>query len=396
MKVAYIDCFSGLSGDIFIGMMIDAGLPLQLLKQTLAELPVKGYTISTRRVMKGAIRCTKFDVQIKRHDHEHRKARKILNMIQKSGLPMRTRSYAVSVFTRLAEIEAEIHGVEPADVEFHEVGAIDSIVDVVGACAGLEIMGIEKLYCSRIPFCSGVIHGAHGLLPSPGPAAVNLLKGFPLVGVDVDEEIVTPTGAAILAALVDRPGTFPPMTLEAVGYGAGTKTIQGRPNFSRILIGTPADQATADVVFVLETNLDDATGESIGYVTERLLKAGALDVYTTSIQMKKSRPAVQLSVIAGHKHLADLEAMILRETTAFGLRRYPVERTKLDRRIETVRTRYGDVRVKVGRLGGSPIKVSPEFEDTRRIAERRNLPLKAVSDAAVEAFDRPKPRRRKR
>jgi uncharacterized protein (TIGR00299 family) protein len=389
VKVAYVDCFSGLSGDIFIGAMLDAGLPLALLRRTLAALPVKNYALASRRVMKGSVRCTKFDVRIRasRHGHAHRHARDILRMIRTSELPPWTCARALEVFTRLAEIEGRIHGVEPAHVEFHELGAVDSIVDVVGACAALEIFGIRKVYCSRVPFAGGVIHGAHGLLPSPGPAAVGLLKGFPLTPVDVQDEIVTPTGAALLSALVERPGHFPPMTLEAVGYGAGAKEIPGRPNFSRILIGEAAEGPTADVALMLETNLDDATGQTVGYAFERLLEAGATDVFTTPVQMKKNRPGVRLSVLARPEQVAALERILLRETSAFGVRRYLVERTKLDRRIETVSTRYGKIRVKVGSLDGAVLKAGPEYEDVRRAAARHNVPLRTVADAAVRAFE---------
>lgn len=386
MKVAYLDCFSGLSGDITIGMLLDAGLKLADLKRVLARLPVRGYRLTARKILKGSVRCTKFDVHIPHtHHHEHRRARDILSMIRRSALPRLTRDRAQEVFTRLAHIEGKIHGVPAARVEFHEVGAVDAIVDVVGSCAGLELLGIEEVYCSPIPFASGVIHAAHGALPSPGPAAVGLLTGFPMAPVDVTDEIVTPTGAAILSALVRTPGRFPAMTLEAIGYGAGTKEFPGRPNFSRILIGQSAGGAESDLVWVLETNLDDVTGKTLGYAQERLLSAGALDVFTAPIQMKKGRPGVTLSVLAPPERLEALEEIILRETPAFGLRRRPAERRKLAREIRTVRTPFGPVRVKVGYLDGRAIKAEPEYEDARKLAARKGVTLESVIAAAKKS-----------
>lgn len=395
MRIAYVDCFSGLSGDMFLGALLDAGLPMTHLQRGLKGLRLSGWRLAAKRVQKGAVRCTRLEVHTGHHDHHHhRPVKEIFKMLERSDLSTRVKGDAMAIFTRLAEVEGNVHNVPPGEVEFHEVGSVDSIVDVVGACLGLEIMDVDKLHCSRIPVSHGVIHGAHGVLPNPGPAAMALLKGFPLVPADVDRELLTPTGAAILATLVEQPGVFPAMTLEAVGYGAGHADLPQRPNFARVLIGEAVRKGSSDVAWLIETNLDDTSGQRIGYAMEQLFAAGALDVWTSPITMKKSRPGVKFSVLADPEHVADLEAIILRETAAFGVRRSLMERTKLDREVVKAKTRYGEIRVKIGRLNGSVVQVSPEYDDVRAAAASKNVPFQAVSDEAVRAVDLPRGRKR--
>lgn len=422
MKIAYIDLFCGLSGDITLGALVDAGLPLADLKRGLAKLPLKGYSISSRRVMKHAVAATKVDVTIagqrqKPHSHEHHhhdhdhdhghshghdhdhnhphdhdhghshtSLKEILALIKRSGLPAAVKETASDCFLRLGKVEGAIHGVPAMKVRFHEVGAVDSIVDIVGACLGFHLLGIEELYCSRVPIAHGEIQTRHGRLPNPGPAAMGLLHGFPLVPVDIDREILTPTGAALLATFVRRPGVFPEMTLRSIGWGAGEWDLPQRANVARILIGDQAAPEQSDSVFLIETNLDNAPGELVGYLFDKLLAAGAADVYTTPIQMKKSRPGVKVSVLVAPSKRAAIEELLLRETPTFGVRRTLMERSKLDRTETRVSTRYGEIRLKIGTLDGETLKASPEYEDCRAAAEKHGVALSRVADAAREAW----------
>lgn len=418
MKIAYLDLFCGLSGDITLGALVDAGLPLAELKRGLARLKVKGYSISSRRVMKHAISATKVDVTIAgqrqkphshehhphdhdhnhdhghghSHDHDHGKGhshtslKEILALIRKSSLPGKVQETATDCFLRLGKVEGAIHGIDPQKVSFHEVGAVDSIVDVVGSCLGFHLMGIEEVYCSRVPIAHGEIQTRHGRLPNPGPAAMGLLRGFPLVPVDIDREILTPTGAALLATFVREPGRFPDMTLTAIGWGAGEWDLPQRANVARILVGDKVSSDESDTIALIETNLDNASGELVGYLFEKLFAAGAVDVYTTAIQMKKSRPGVKISVLAAPSRRAAVEDVLLRETPTFGVRRVLMERSKLGRREAKVPTRFGDIRVKVGLIDGEELKASPEYEDCRAAAEKHGVPLARVVEAAREAY----------
>jgi uncharacterized protein (TIGR00299 family) protein len=336
--------------------------------------------------MKGCIAATKVDVRIDHHHHHHHTPLKaILGLIRKSGLPAPVKERASRVFTTLGRAEGKIHGMDPLKVAFHEVGAVDSIVDIVGSCLGLHLLGIERLHCSKVPVARGEIRTHHGVLPNPGPATMALLPGFPLAPVDLDREIVTPTGAALLASLVEDPGRLPEMTLETEAYGAGDWDLPERPNVVRLLVGRAASPEESDLVYLVETNLDDTPGEVVGYLFEKLFAAGALDVYTTPIQMKKSRPATKLSALVPPSARARVEEEILRETPTFGVRRTLLERSKLARREFTVKTRYGPVRCKAGALGGEEIKVSPEYEDVRAAAKKHGVTLARAAEAAMEA-----------
>ncbi len=385
MKIAYLDLFCGLSGDMTLGALVDAGLPLAALKRGLAKLDLHGYALRARRVLKGAVAATKVDVQV-RHGHghhHHTPLRDILKLLKRSGLPAAVKSSAEEVFVRLGKAEGRIHGMDPLKVEFHEVGAVDSIVDIVGACLGLHLLGIGRLHCSRVPVTRGEIRMQHGTLPNPGPATLELLKGFPLVPLDLDREVVTPTGAALLAALAHDPGQFPDMTLEATGYGAGDWDLPERPNIVRLLIGQAVAAEEVDAVYLVETNLDNVSGELVGYVFEKLFEAGALDVYSTPVQMKKSRPGLKLSVVAPPSRRKAVEEVLLRETPTFGVRRVLMDRTKLDRRMVEVETPYGPVAVKEGLAGGKVLKASPEYESAKQAAERHGVPLAKVLKAAA-------------
>ena len=390
MKIAYLDLFSGISGDMTLGALVDAGVPAADLKRGLARLPLKGYELRSRHVMKGALAATKVDVRIKGaapgNHHGHTPLRKILGLLRKSGLPPAVRQSAEEVFVRLGRAEGRIHRKDPLDVEFHEVGSVDSIVDIVGSCLGFHLLDVEEVYCSKVPVSRGTIRCRHGVIPNPGPATLELLRGFPLTPLEVDREVVTPTGAALLSALVKEPGRFPEMTLETAGTGAGEMDLPGRANILRLLVGHAAPAEESDTVVLVETNLDNASGELVGYLYERLFAAGAADVYTTAIQMKKSRPAIKLSVLVPPSRREAVEAVLLRETPTFGVRRTLMERTKLRRREVTVKTRFGPIRCKVGTLDGDVIKAAPEYEDVRAAAARHRAPLARVIEASLAAY----------
>jgi uncharacterized protein (TIGR00299 family) protein len=374
-KIAYLDCFSGISGDMLLGALVDAGLPLDDLRGELAKLDLRGYQIETQRTKRGAIAATKLTVRLEEAAQPHRRLPDIEALIAGSGLAERDKQPAIDVFRRLAAAEARIHGVEPSEIHFHEVGAVDAIVDVVGAVAGLRLLGIDQLYCSALPIGSGFVDSSHGQLPIPAPATLQLLAdaGAPLTATpDADMELVTPTGAAIVATLArfDRPA----MTLGAIGYGAGSRAVEGRPNVLRIWLGETVSDHTGTVVLI-ETNVDDMSPELLGYAQERLFAAGAVDVWFTPIQMKKNRPGVLLSAICPRDLEADVTAVVLRETSTLGVRVRPVDRHEAQREQFDFESSLGPASVKVKRLPGLTPIASPEFEVCAEIARTRNMPL---------------------
>lgn len=398
MKVAYLDAFSGLSGDMTVGALLDCGLDVAALERELAKLDVRGYRVRRETRERSGIRATKFVVEIdddhspRRHSHGHshgerfhRSFRDIRELIRQSALAPRVCELALQVFVRLAEAEGKVHGVEPDDVAFHEVGAIDSIVDIVGAAWGIDALGIEELVVSPLPLGSGMVRSAHGPLPVPGPATAELLRGFPVRIGDGEGELVTPTGAAIVAALA-RPGTMPEIVrIERVGYGAGERELADRPNLLRVLVGERATAIGVDSLLVLETNLDDFNPELYGHVMDRLFAEGARDVFLTPIHMKKNRPGMLLSVLADYERRERLVATLFSETSTLGVRVSPVERLRIERETREVETRFGRVRVKLGRDPGGHVNVSPEYEDCRRIAVASGAPLKIVYQEAAAA-----------
>lgn len=388
MRTAFFDCFSGASGDMILGALVDAGASVGKIASELKKLPLRGFSVSARRVMKGPIGATKFTVRVTGHGHSHHhtRAADILKMIRKSRLENGVKENAVAIFTRLARAEGKVHRISPARVEFHEVGAVDSIVDIVGACIALSLLGIRRLRCSRFPVTHGSVRTQHGDFPIPGPATLELLKGWPVTSLDIDRELVTPTGAAILTTLAEKSPQAPEMILEKTGYGAGDFDLGDRPNVLRVLVGESAVSERSDLIWVLETNLDNVSGETVGYVMDRLMNEGALDVYATPITMKKSRPAVKLSVLVSESARKKIEHRMFEELPTLGIRRMQMERSKLERRQETVRTPYGKVSVKVASLNGGVLHVSPEYDDCRRLALRSRVPLETVSRSAEERY----------
>ena len=414
MKVGYFDCFSGAAGDMIVGACLDAGASVEGLRCELAKLRLGGIELRIEKVLKHGISATAFvpicgGVAVdaegghshgKADDHAHhvglagghhgvhRRLPDIVDLIHNAGLSPGAAERAIGVFRRLAGAEACVHGTTEDDIHFHEVGAADAIMDIVGACVALELLGVEKVYCSPVTVGGGTVRCAHGVLPVPAPATVELLKGcdVEIAPSDVRSELLTPTGAAILTHVAESFGSMPAMNIERVGYGAGQRDYEGQPNVLRLLVGeTSRGEQHSDHVCVLQTNIDDATAELIGHVTELLLEAGALDVYCEAIVMKKNRPGTLLSVICRPGDAGALERMIFRETTTFGIRRQLCGRSVLDRCIRTVETVFGSIAVKLGYLDGELLSCSPEFADCREAAARHKVPVKTVVAAALAA-----------
>jgi pyridinium-3,5-bisthiocarboxylic acid mononucleotide nickel chelatase len=372
MKILYFDCFAGVAGDMTLAALLELGLPLEVLREGLAALPFSGYTLSSSRVDRHGIAGTCFKVTLTAEDQPHRHYSGIAAMIDKAPLKPRVREISQRIFRRLAEAEASVHGVSLERVHFHEVGAVDSIVDIVGTAIGLDYLGVDKVYASALPFGRGFVHTAHGLLPVPAPATAFLMQGIPLSGDIGEGERVTQTGAAIVATLSEGFGAPPAMRPELIGYGAGEKDFPELPNLLRLVLGkAEQEKPQEEEVLIIETHLDDMNPEIFGFLMERLLEAGALDVAFSPLQMKKNRPATRLTVIAHSVQLEQISAIILSESTAIGLRYYPVRRITLSRSVELRETSLGPVQVKL--LEGG--RVAPEFESCRRIAIARGLPL---------------------
>ncbi len=390
MRIAYFDCFSGASGDMILGALVDAGLPLAGLVRELAALPVDGYQLSQRRVSRAGISGTKVDVTLSAAAQPQRALADLLDILGRSSLPAADRDAAARIFRALAEAEAQVHGVPVEQVHFHEVGAVDAIVDVVGAVVGLRLLGVEQVFVSALPLGGGTARAAHGRIPVPAPATLALLGAVsaPLrdgAG-EPQMELVTPTGAAILTTT----GRFgrPSMRLQAWGNGAGGRDLPDRPNMLRVLLGDIDETVASRTMVLAETNIDDMTGEAFGYAMERLLAAGAADVWFSAIQMKKNRPAVTLSVLCRPELEAAIVAVLLRETSTLGVRVQEVRRYEAGREQLTVNTSLGDVRVKVRHLPGSPPRVAPEFDDCRALALASGRPLMEVIERVTAEASR--------
>lgn len=386
MKIAYFDCIAGASGDMLLGSLLDAGLPEETLRQQLALLHLDDFELQVRRVEKNGFSALKVDVLVN-DDVSARHLPEIEAIVQGSDLPAAIKDQASAIFRRLGEVEAGIHGVTLEQVHLHELGGVDTIVDVVGVLAGLAALGVERVVVSPLPLGRGFVKGAHGAIPLPAPATVALLKGAPVVGSEIEKELVTPTGAALLTSLAAEFGPLPAMTLEAVGYGAGGRDLP-IPNVLRLLLGQQAapNSATTETLTLLETNIDDLNPETYDYVMGRLFEAGALDVFLAPIQMKKNRPATLLHVLCRPAQVNKLMAILFAETSTLGVRQQTVLRHCLARSSQTVQTPYGPVRVKVASWAKSHSKAAPEYEDCRRLAEINDVPLREVYLAALQAI----------
>lgn len=382
MSVLYLDCFAGISGNMLLGALIDAGLPEERLRKMLAKLPVSGYELMVKRVEKQGISAVYVDVRVTKHQH-HRHLPDILQIIETADLPQSVKDNSKKVFMRLAEAEAKVHNTTLEDIHFHEVGAVDAIVDVVGTVFGLYELGVEAIYTSKLHVGSGFVQCNHGMMPVPAPATAELLCGIPYYSGDIRRELVTPTGAAVLAALGTGFGGMPEQFIcRHVGYGAGTWDIE-IPNVLRMVVGE-LGQKEAELL-VVEANIDDMNPQHYAYAMDRLFAAGALDVWLTPIVMKKGRPATTLSVLVSGKLVQAVTDILFAETTTIGVRHYPVERTVASRATALVDTQWGGVRIKISKHQGRICNFSPEFDDCLRLAKEHGVPLKAVRQAATHA-----------
>ncbi|MBI5809755.1 MAG: nickel pincer cofactor biosynthesis protein LarC [Deltaproteobacteria bacterium] len=389
MKILYIDAPMGISGDMFLGAMIDMGVPFKAILRELKKLNVGNITIDVRKEVRHSIIGTAFRVRLKEARH-HRTFREIRAIIKKSGLSPAVKGLSIRIFGIIAEAEGKVHGISADKVHFHEVGAMDSIIDIVGASTAFTSLSVDRVVTGPIPLGGGWTDTMHGRLPIPAPATLEILKGVPVASSNVPFELTTPTGAAIVKAITDEFGPIPDMAVQEAGYGAGKKDFKEAANVLRVIIGKAeaphAAAAAAERLCIMETNIDDMNPQIAGYLMERLLKAGALDAFFTPVQMKKSRPGVLLTVLTSEEKKKNLLDIILDESTSIGVRTYPVERHCLERRMENVKTGYGVLRVKVSLREGLVVNVQPEYEDCRTIAGKKKIPLKMVMDAAKAAL----------
>ena len=444
MRIAYLECFSGISGDMFLGALVDAGVSPQLLQDRVAALGL-GAKLEISRVMRSGISATKVDVWIDgekdmpreeywakqeasqshdhhdhghghdhdhvhlqehhhshgessragapaphKHEHSHRGLTEIRKIISAAQISESAKKTAISIFEALGSAEAKIHDVPVETIHFHEVGAVDAIVDIVCAAVGVEALAVDEIVCSSLNVGGGTVKCAHGTFPVPAPATVELLKDAPVYSANVQAELVTPTGAAIVKTLAKRFSAFPEMKVEKSAYGAGSRDFPGHPNVLRIVIGEVAAKMTAktqsDTISVLEANLDDLNPQVFGYVMDRLLDEGALDVFGVPVQMKKSRPGTLLTVLCKPEDEDKLTQLVFSETTTLGIRRREESRQALARRWESVRTEWGEVRIKIASMNGTVTNYAPEYEDCRRIAAEHHVPLKTVMQEASRAY----------
>ena len=392
MTVAYLDCIAGASGDMLLGALIDAGVSEAELRARLAELHLPGFELAVRRVQKAGIGALQVEVRVTDHATE-RHVPAIIALVEASAVPAAIKRRAVAIFRRLGEVEAAIHGTSLERVHLHELGGIDTIVDVVGVLTGFELLGVARVVCSPLPLARGFVDSAHGRLPLPAPATVALLEGTPVTGAEVEGELVTPTGAALVTELAADFGALPDMKVRATGYGAG-RAERAIPNVVRLLVGDDASAGAAgsptgvpasEQLFVVETNIDDMNPELYDYVSARLFAAGALEVFTQPVAMKKNRPATLLSVLCRPSERAAVRHLLFRETTTIGVREHPVQRYALARETCRVATAHGEIRVKAVRGAGVEPRWSPEYDDCRRAAEATGAPLQAVYQAAQAA-----------
>ena len=421
MKTLYLDLFSGIAGDMFIAALLDLGVDARQFERELKKLKLDGYHLHISRQQKSAIVGVKFDVHLapepdhehahdhghQHHEHEHhhdhshddsRNFSEIKQIISRSKLSAWVKQKSIAVFQRIAEAEGKIHGLPPGEVHFHEVGAVDSIVDIVGAAIALELLGKPRVFASPVVEGTGWIRCAHGRFPVPAPATLAILgaRGIGLTQCEEPHELVTPTGAALLAEFVERFGAMENLVAEKIGFGLGTRDNKTRPNVLRAVLGKGIKKTSniqhrtsniqshdweTDRVAVLETNLDDCAGEILGHFVETALAAGALDVFHTPVQMKKNRPGVLLTVLCAETDVDKFSELMLRETTAFGVRKTIAERRKLRREFAEVKTAFGEVTVKIGRLGGKVVQAAPEFESAKKLAAQKKVPLKQIYEA---------------
>ncbi len=385
MKAAYFDCFSGASGDMILGALMDAGLGAEVLKAEISKLGLTHFDLQVKAVTKRGMRGSQAIVIIDEDHHRHaRHLHHIEDMIQGSDLSENVKSGSIKIFTRMAEAEARVHGTTIEKIHFHEVGAMDAIIDVVGAVAGFAALGIERIFCSPLHLGTGTVECAHGTLPVPAPATAELVKGKPVYSTGVQGELLTPTGAAILTTLASDFGSMPPLNVETIGYGAGFSDPP-IPNLLRVMIGQYREGVGdyfLERVAVIETNIDDMNPQMYDYILEKLLQMGALDVLLFPVQMKKNRPGTQVKVICHLGLIGDVSEFLIRETTSIGIRWRAESRIRADRSVEELETKFGTLQFKIARMNGKIVNVAPEYDDCKRLALEKNISLKQVMEAA--------------
>jgi uncharacterized protein (TIGR00299 family) protein len=381
MRIAYFDCFSGASGDMILGSLIDAGLSPQGLKEELKKISIPGVRLNVKKVLKGGISATQVIVTGEKGVKPHRNLNELLKIIERSHLDPEVKKESKEVFQRIASVEAKIHRRPVEEIHFHELGGLDSIVDIVGSIWGFQQMGIDKLYVSKVNVGGGFVECEHGLLPVPAPATLALMKGKPICSTGVETELLTPTGAALLTYLGSHFGQMPPIKVEKIGYGAGRDDLP-HPNVLRLMIGTPASNSGMETVAVVETNIDDMNPQFYDYAMERLFEMGVQEVFLTPILMKKNRPATLLTIICPSEKLSSVSGFLLQETTTIGLRWHEEKRNRADRQIVPLQTKYGRIRFKLARWEGRIVNLSPEYEDCKRLALKKGVPLKEVFEEA--------------
>jgi uncharacterized protein (TIGR00299 family) protein len=378
MKIAYLDCFSGISGDMFLGALLDMGLPFEELEKTISSLPLDGYSLGCKKEMKNGLSATQFEVAVDEGRHQHRNLSDIEKIITSGQLEENVKERSLRIFRSIAEVEGEIHNHPPEKVHFHEVGAVDSIIDIAGAVFGVDYLGIDKFYASRIPLGSGFIKSGHGTIPVPAPATLALLKNVPVYNAGIDNELVTPTGAALLKEFVKSFEGLPPMVVRNTGYGAGTRDLPDRPNLLRIITGDIQKGGLSDTVAILEANIDDSNPEWLGYIMEKLFKEGALDVSYTLAYMKKNRPGIKIEIIAPPDLKDHLMDILFRESTTIGIRYRYSHRKTLIRESIKIDSPWGEISAKKIIHPDDSIFIQPEYEACKKIAEEQGVPLKEI------------------
>ena len=390
MRIAYFDCFSGASGDMILGSLIDVGLSPRRLREELKKLRISTIDLKAKKVLRAGLAATRVIVEGKNEKRSHRNLKEILRIVERSGVEADVKEKSREIFKRIASVEGKIHGTPMGEIHFHELGGLDSIVDIVGSVWGIRQLGIEEIYVSKVNVGGGFVKCEHGILPVPAPATLSLMEGKPIYSSGVERELFTPTGAAILTSLGSGFGPMPPINVERVGHGAGRDDLP-HPNLLRLIVGTSVSTSGRERVVVIETNIDDMNPQFYDYVIEGLLGMKVLEVFITPILMKKNRPGHLLTVICPSEKLAAVTEFLLRETTTIGLRWHEEERAKTDREIIPRQTKYGKIRFKLARWEGKVVNFSPEYEDCKRLALEKGVPLKEIFEEArkeVAAFQK--------
>jgi uncharacterized protein (TIGR00299 family) protein len=392
MKTAYFDCFSGAGGDMIAGAMLDAGINEDLLHQQLSTLNIKGLEIKISHTTRCGIKAVRFEPTAP-PQHDHRHLGDIVQIIKNSGISDAAKERSIGIFKKLAAAEAHVHGTDTHSVHFHEVGAVDSIADIVSSCVGLDALKIEKAHCSPLALGGGTIQTEHGILPVPAPATAELVKNVPTFGGPEQVELLTPTAAAILTTFAESFGPMPAMTIEKIGYGAGSRDSKTMPNIVRLIIGETAKtgDTDSDYVMLLEANCDDITGELAGHVIESLMGQGALDAFAMPIYMKHSRPAILLSVLSKPEDAPKFERFLFEEGITLGIRRQVIQRDVIERKSEKILTKFGEITIKRGVIGGKVVFIKPEFNDCVKAAAENNVSVKTVIAAAMTAYNKIEP-----